>query len=106
MTALLSLCGSELHLLFRPSRERAAFVPYTAITPKIHSLICQRYLMNRSGVAWPRFALESGMVTINHFGLALPETSFGSVKDSGFGRGGGARGLQVYLQAKFVSHPG
>jgi succinate-semialdehyde dehydrogenase/glutarate-semialdehyde dehydrogenase len=51
-------------------------------------------------------ALESGMVTINHFGLALPETPFGGVKDSGFGHEGGAEGLQVYLQAKFVSHLG
>ena len=47
-------------------------------------------------------ALESGMVTINHFGLALPETPFGGVKDSGFGHEGGIEGLQVYMQAKFL----
>jgi succinate-semialdehyde dehydrogenase / glutarate-semialdehyde dehydrogenase len=51
-------------------------------------------------------ALESGMVTINHFGLALPETPFGGIKDSGFGHEGGSEGLQVYMQAKFVSHMG
>jgi succinate-semialdehyde dehydrogenase/glutarate-semialdehyde dehydrogenase len=51
-------------------------------------------------------ALESGMVTINHFGIALPETPFGGVKDSGFGHEGGSEGLQVYLQSKFVSHLG
>jgi succinate-semialdehyde dehydrogenase/glutarate-semialdehyde dehydrogenase len=51
-------------------------------------------------------ALESGMVTINHFGLALPETPFGGVKDSGFGHEGGIEGLQVYMTAKFVSHLG
>ncbi|MBO0763243.1 MAG: NAD-dependent succinate-semialdehyde dehydrogenase [Hyphomicrobiaceae bacterium] len=51
-------------------------------------------------------ALESGMVTINHMGLALPETPFGGVKDSGFGHEGGTEGLQVYMQAKFVSHLG
>ncbi|KAB2920156.1 MAG: NAD-dependent succinate-semialdehyde dehydrogenase [Hyphomicrobiaceae bacterium] len=51
-------------------------------------------------------ALESGMVTINHFGIALPETPFGGVKDSGFGHEGGIEGLQVYMQAKFVSHLG
>jgi succinate-semialdehyde dehydrogenase/glutarate-semialdehyde dehydrogenase len=49
-------------------------------------------------------ALESGMVTINHFGIALPETPFGGVKDSGFGHEGGTEGLQVYMQTKFVSH--
>jgi len=51
-------------------------------------------------------ALESGMVTINHFGIALPETPFGGIKDSGFGHEGGAEGMQVYMQAKFVSHLG
>jgi succinate-semialdehyde dehydrogenase/glutarate-semialdehyde dehydrogenase len=51
-------------------------------------------------------ALESGMVTINHFGIALPETPFGGVKDSGFGHEGGIEGLQVYMQTKFVSHLG
>lgn len=30
-------------------------------------------------------AFESGMVSINHHGLALPEVPFGGVKDSGFG---------------------
>jgi succinate-semialdehyde dehydrogenase / glutarate-semialdehyde dehydrogenase len=51
-------------------------------------------------------ALESGMVTINHFGIALPETPFGGIKDSGFGHEGGVEGLQVYMQSKFVSHLG
>jgi succinate-semialdehyde dehydrogenase/glutarate-semialdehyde dehydrogenase len=51
-------------------------------------------------------ALDSGMVTINHFGIALPETPFGGVKDSGYGHEGGIEGLQVYMQAKFVSHLG
>jgi succinate-semialdehyde dehydrogenase/glutarate-semialdehyde dehydrogenase len=51
-------------------------------------------------------ALESGMVTINHFGIALPETPFSGIKDSGFGHEGGLEGLQVYMQSKFVSHLG
>jgi succinate-semialdehyde dehydrogenase/glutarate-semialdehyde dehydrogenase len=51
-------------------------------------------------------ALDSGMVTINHFGIALPETPFGGVKDSGFGHEGGIEGLNVYMQAKFISHLG
>ena len=51
-------------------------------------------------------ALDSGMVTINHFGIALPETPFGGVKDSGYGHEGGIEGLQVYMQTKFVSHLG
>jgi succinate-semialdehyde dehydrogenase/glutarate-semialdehyde dehydrogenase len=51
-------------------------------------------------------ALDHGMVTINHMGLALPETPFGGVKDSGFGHEGGIEGLQVYMVSKFVSHLG
>lgn len=50
--------------------------------------------------------LDHGMVTINHHGLALPETPFGGVKDSGFGHEGGTEGLMVYMTAKFVSHMG
>jgi succinate-semialdehyde dehydrogenase/glutarate-semialdehyde dehydrogenase len=51
-------------------------------------------------------ALDHGMVTINHHGLALPETPFGGVKDSGFGHEGGTEGLMVYMTAKFVSQLG
>ena len=51
-------------------------------------------------------ALDHGMVTINHHGLALPETPFGGVKDSGYGHEGGIEGLQVYMVAKFISHMG
>jgi succinate-semialdehyde dehydrogenase/glutarate-semialdehyde dehydrogenase len=47
--------------------------------------------------------IESGMVTINHLGLALPETPFGGVKDSGYGSEGGAEGLEPYLVTKFIS---
>ena len=50
--------------------------------------------------------LDHGMVTINHQGLALPETPFGGVKDSGYGHEGGIEGLQVYMAAKFVSQMG
>ena len=48
-------------------------------------------------------AIESGMVGINHHGLALTETPFGGIKDSGYGSEGGAEGLEPYLVTKFVS---
>lgn len=47
--------------------------------------------------------IESGMIGINHHGLALTETPFGGVKDSGYGSEGGAEGLEPYLVTKFVS---
>ena len=46
------------------------------------------------------------MVTINHQGLALPETPFGGVKDSGYGHEGGIEGLNAYMATKFVSYMG
>ena len=51
-------------------------------------------------------AIESGMVSINHHGLALPEVPFGGVKDSGYGSEGGAEALEAYLNFKFVTQAG
>jgi succinate-semialdehyde dehydrogenase/glutarate-semialdehyde dehydrogenase len=48
-------------------------------------------------------AIESGMVSINHHGLALPEVQFGGVKDSGFGSEGGTEALETYMNFKFVT---
>jgi succinate-semialdehyde dehydrogenase/glutarate-semialdehyde dehydrogenase len=47
--------------------------------------------------------LESGMVNINHFGQALPETPFGGIKDSGIGSEGGTETFDGYLNTKFVT---
>ena len=50
--------------------------------------------------------LQAGMVSINHFGLALPETPFGGIKSSGHGSEGGTEGLDAYLTTKFISQVG
>lgn len=47
--------------------------------------------------------LETGMLTLNHLGLALPEVPFGGVKDSGYGSEGGTEALEAYLVTKFIS---
>lgn len=47
--------------------------------------------------------VEAGMVNINHFGQALPETPFGGVKDSGMGSEGGTETFDGYLVTKFVT---
>jgi succinate-semialdehyde dehydrogenase/glutarate-semialdehyde dehydrogenase len=49
-------------------------------------------------------ALEVGMMTINHLGLALPEVPFGGVRDSGYGSEGGIEAMEAYLNTKFISH--
>jgi succinate-semialdehyde dehydrogenase / glutarate-semialdehyde dehydrogenase len=51
-------------------------------------------------------AVETGMISINHHGLALPEVPFGGVKDSGYGSEGGTEALEAYLNTKFVSQAG
>jgi succinate-semialdehyde dehydrogenase/glutarate-semialdehyde dehydrogenase len=47
--------------------------------------------------------LEAGMVSINHIGLALAETPFGGIKESGYGSEGGSETFDGYLTTKFVS---
>lgn len=51
-------------------------------------------------------AVEVGMMTINHLGLALPEVPFGGVRDSGYGSEGGSEAIEAYLNTKFVSQAG
>jgi succinate-semialdehyde dehydrogenase/glutarate-semialdehyde dehydrogenase len=51
-------------------------------------------------------AVEAGMMSINHHGLALPEVPFGGVKDSGYGSEGGSEAIEAYLNTKFVSQAG
>lgn len=48
--------------------------------------------------------IDTGILSINHFGGASPEIPFGGVKDSGFGREGGAQCFDGYLTIKSVSH--
>lgn len=47
--------------------------------------------------------LESGMISINHFGIAAPETPFGGMKASGYGSEGGVEGMEAFVTTKFTS---
>jgi succinate-semialdehyde dehydrogenase/glutarate-semialdehyde dehydrogenase len=47
--------------------------------------------------------LEAGMIAINHLGMALAETPFGGIKDSGIGSEGGVETFDGYLNTKFVT---
>ena len=51
-------------------------------------------------------AVESGMISINSFGLALPEVPFGGVKDSGYGSEGGTEAMDGYFNTKFITQTG
>ncbi len=48
--------------------------------------------------------LEAGMVGVNETLLASAEIPFGGMKESGFGREGGALGILDYLEPKLIRH--
>jgi succinate-semialdehyde dehydrogenase/glutarate-semialdehyde dehydrogenase len=51
-------------------------------------------------------SLSSGMISINHHGLAMPETPFGGIGDSGYGKEGGMEGIESYFNTKFITQAG
>lgn len=66
------------------------------------------YAYTRSAKSIDRLcdSFEAGMVSVNQQGLALPETPFGGVKDSGYGSEGGSEALEPFLNIKFISRTG
>ncbi|HWA48271.1 MAG TPA: NAD-dependent succinate-semialdehyde dehydrogenase [Dongiaceae bacterium] len=48
--------------------------------------------------------VESGIMSINHYGTSQPDTPFGGVKESGYGREGGYETLDAFMITKFISH--
>lgn len=47
--------------------------------------------------------IQSGMLGINHFAMAMPETPFGGIGDSGMGSEGGTEGMDAYLRPFLVT---
>lgn len=75
--------------------EEANRLPYG-----LASYVYTRSLKTASAAA---ATIEAGMVSTNHHGLALVETPFGGVKDSGDGSEGGTEAINDYLVTKFVT---
>ena len=63
------------------------------------------YAFTRSQKNAQRFAedIETGMLSINDYGLAYAEVPFNGVKDSGYGSEGGPEALETFQSIKFVS---
>lgn len=109
---------TELSLSARAMSEEP-FGPMALINP-FHTFDDALQEANRlpfglAAYAWTRSArtaqqiaasVQTGMITINHLGLGMPETPFGGVKDSGYGSEGGTEALEAYLNPKFVSQAG
>ena len=68
-----------------------------------YGLAAYAYTRSEKTAAALGSAIETGMISINHHGLALPEVPFGGVKDSGYGSEGGADALDAYLVTKFIT---
>ncbi|WP_026439439.1 NAD-dependent succinate-semialdehyde dehydrogenase [Acidocella facilis] len=96
-----------------PFGPLAAFMPFATYDEVVaeanrldYGLASYAFTRNTRQAAALGADIEAGMVTINHNGLAMPETPFGGVKDSGYGSEGGAEGLEPYLVTKFVTQAG
>jgi len=48
--------------------------------------------------------VEAGMLAINNVSISYPETPFGGIGDSGYGREGGIEAMDSYLETRFVTH--
>jgi succinate-semialdehyde dehydrogenase/glutarate-semialdehyde dehydrogenase len=68
-----------------------------------YGLAAYAYTRSEKTAAALGSAIETGMISINHHGLALPEVPFGGVKDSGYGSEGGADALDAYQVTKFIT---
>jgi succinate-semialdehyde dehydrogenase/glutarate-semialdehyde dehydrogenase len=96
-----------------PFGPLALMVPFKAMDDVVEE--ANRLPYGLAAYAWTRSAktanaiaarVESGMMTINHMGLALPEVPFGGIKDSGYGSEGGLEAIEAYLNTKFVTQAG
>jgi acyl-CoA reductase-like NAD-dependent aldehyde dehydrogenase len=75
--------------------KRANSLPFGLASYAFTSSLKNAHMISRG--------LEAGMVSINHTGLALAETPFGGVKESGYGSEGGSETFDGYLVTKFIS---
>jgi succinate-semialdehyde dehydrogenase/glutarate-semialdehyde dehydrogenase len=109
-TVLTDLPPDTRALHEEPFGPLALFLPFNTFEDAIaeanrlpYGLAAYAYTRSATTATALGAAIESGMVGINHHGLALPETPFGGVKDSGYGSEGGAEGLEPYMVTKFIT---
>jgi succinate-semialdehyde dehydrogenase/glutarate-semialdehyde dehydrogenase len=95
---------------FGPLAPIASFTEFDAVVAEAnrlpYGLAAYAYTRSAKTAAAIGAAIETGMVSINHHGLALPEVPFGGVKDSGYGSEGGSEAIEGYLNTKFVTQAG
>ncbi len=67
-----------------------------------YGLVAYVFTENLSRALSVAEGLETGMVGLNQGVVSNPAAPFGGVKHSGFGREGGAEGIEEYLETKYV----
>jgi succinate-semialdehyde dehydrogenase/glutarate-semialdehyde dehydrogenase len=67
-----------------------------------YGLVAYVFTQNVSRALSVAEGLETGMVGLNQGVVSNPAAPFGGVKHSGFGREGGAEGIEEYLETKYV----
>jgi succinate-semialdehyde dehydrogenase/glutarate-semialdehyde dehydrogenase len=112
-TVLTELSLSARAMSEEPFGPMALINPFNTFDDAVQE--ANRLPFGLAAYAWTRSArtaqqiaasVQTGMITINHLGLGMPETPFGGVKDSGYGSEGGTEALEAYLNPKFVSQAG
>ncbi|MBF9233838.1 NAD-dependent succinate-semialdehyde dehydrogenase [Microvirga alba] len=109
---VISGLGKEARLMNEePFGPLALFAPFTEIEEVIeeanrlpYGLATYAFTGSSSAAHKLSSGIETGMMTINHHGMSLPELPHGGVKDSGYGSEGGAEALEGYMTFKFVTH--
>ena len=92
---------------FGPLAPVARFSSYEEVVTEAnrlpYGLAAYAYTRSAKTAAALSQDVESGMLSINHHGLSLPEVPFGGMKDSGYGSEGGLEAIEAYLNTKFVT---
>jgi succinate-semialdehyde dehydrogenase/glutarate-semialdehyde dehydrogenase len=95
---------------FGPLAPIAPFKDFDSVVSEAnrlpYGLAAYAYTRSAKTAAAIGSAVETGMISINHHGLALPEVPFGGVKDSGYGSEGGSEAIEGYLVTKFITQAG
>jgi succinate-semialdehyde dehydrogenase/glutarate-semialdehyde dehydrogenase len=87
--------------LLRPFREFDEVVAAANRLP--YGLAAYAFTQNAKRVNLLGEQIESGMLGINSFVIAMPEAPFGGVKESGHGSEEGVEGLDACLVTKFIT---
>jgi succinate-semialdehyde dehydrogenase/glutarate-semialdehyde dehydrogenase len=112
-TVITELSTTARAMTEEPFGPMALINPFASFEDAVRE--ANRLPFGLAAYAWTRSArtaqqiaasIETGMITINHLGLGMPETPFGGVKDSGYGSEGGTEALEAYMNPKFVSQAG